>query len=136
MLQANVLGSFGFDFLMTWDFYVPVVVFAIAFVLLVLIVNRAGWGAYVFGSLLVAAVVYFGTIGIEILLNWLIWQQADTFAAFAASSFHIVAGILALEVTIWFGWIIARRGRKLAARNREARAAFDAQLAEFHAGTH
>ncbi len=131
LLQATLLGQTGFDFAATWDFYVPIGVFAIAFILLVVVVNRAGWGAYVFGSLIVGAVVFVGTIGIELLLNWLIWHQVDSFAVFAASSFHIVAAVLAREVAVWFGWIIARRGKRVTARNRQARAAFDEQLAEF-----
>jgi len=136
LLQATLLGDTGFDFLMTWDFYVPVIVFAIAFVLLVLVVNRGGWGAYVFGSLIVGAVVFFGTIGIELLLNWLIWQQVDSFAMFAASAFHIVAAILAREVAVWFGWFIASRGKKVTAKNVAARRVFDEQLAEFQAGNY
>ena len=37
-------------------------------VLLVLVVNRGGWAAHVFGSLLVGLAVYFGTAGIAALL--------------------------------------------------------------------
>ena len=32
-------------------------------VLIVLIVNNAGWWTYIFTSLVVAAIVYFGTLG-------------------------------------------------------------------------
>src|SRR5690606_37116804 len=120
----------------TWDFYIPIIVFAIALIVLVVIVNRAGGGAYVLGSLFVGAAVYFGTIGIDILVNWLVWQVQDSFAVFLASAFHIVAAILAREVAVWFGWIIARRGKKVAARNAVARAEFDAKLAEFRAGAY
>lgn len=136
VLQYATTGATGVTFLATWDFYIPVAVFAIAFIVLVLIVNRAGWGSYVFGSLFVGAAVYFGTIGIDLLINWLVWQVQDSFVVFLASPFFIIAAVLAREVAVWFGWIIARRGRKVAARNAAARAEFDATLAEFRAGAY
>ena len=129
-------GSTGVGFLATWDFYIPIAVYALAAILLVLIVNRGGWGVHVFGSLFVGAAVYFGTIGIDILVNWLVWQVQSDFAAFLASPFHIVAAVLAREVAVWFGWFVARRGRKVAERNALARADFDVRLAEFQAGNY
>jgi hypothetical protein len=50
-------------------FWVPVLVFVLAFVLEVVIVNRGGWAAHVFGSLLLAFVVYFGSIGLLLLVG-------------------------------------------------------------------
>lgn len=136
LIQYATTGATGVGYLATWDFYIPIAVFAIAFVLLVLLVNRAGWGAHVLGSLVVGAVVYFGTIGIDLLVNWLVWQVQDGIGPFLMSPFHIVAAVLAREVALWFGWIIARRGKKIAARNAAARADFDARLADFHAGVY
>lgn len=136
VIQYSTTGLTGVAFLATWDFYIPVVVFVIALIVLVVIVNRAGWGAYVLGSLFVGAAVYFGTIGIDLLVNWLVWHVQDSFALFLASAFHIVAAVLAREVAVWFGWIIARRGKKVAARNAVARAQFDTKLAEFRAGSY
>jgi len=136
LIQYGTTGATGVGYLATWDFYIPIAVFAIAFILLVLLVNRAGWGAHVLGSLVVGAVVYFGTIGIDLLVNWLVWQVQDGIGAFLLSPFHIVAAVLAREVALWFGWIIARRGKKIAARNAAARADFDARLADFHAGVY
>jgi len=136
ILQYASSGRTDAAFLGTWDFYIPVAVFAIAFVLLVLIVNRAGWGAHVFGSLLVGAAVFFGTIGLDLLVNWLGWQVRGDFVAFLTSGFHILAAILAREVAVWFGAIIAARGRRVTERNAILRAEFDAKLAEFHAGNY
>lgn len=133
LLQYAAVGVSGVDFLGTWDFYIPIALFFAGFVLLVLVVNRAGWGAHVFGSLFVGAIVYFGTIGIDLLVNWLVWKQAGDFAAFAASGFHIVAALLARELVVWFGWMIARHGRKVTTRNQAARAAFEQEFAEFTA---
>jgi hypothetical protein len=129
-------GATDVGFLATWDFYVPIAVYALAAILLVLIVNRGSWGVHVFGSLFVGAAVYFGTIGIDILVNWLVWQVQSDFVAFLASPFHIVAAVLAREVAVWFGWFVARRGRKVAERNALARADFDLRLAEFQAGNY
>ena len=121
VLQWATTGATGVEFLALWDFYIPVLVFAVALILLVLLVNRAGWGAYVFGSLFVGAAVYLGSIGIILLLNWLLFQEQSSFALFLASAFYIVAAVLAREVAVWFGWIIARRGRRVTARNAVAR---------------
>ena len=129
-------GATDIAFLASWDFYIPVAVFVVALIVVVLLVNRAGWGAHVFGSLCVGAAVYFGSIGIILLVNWLIWQVAPNFAEFAAAPFYIIAAILAREVALWFGLIIARRGKKVTARNAVARAEFDAKLAEFRAGAY
>lgn len=136
LVQLATSGSTSVGFLATWDFYVPIGVFAIASVLLTLIVNRGPWAAHVVGSLFVGALVFFGSIGIAIMVNWLVWQLPDNLPLFLASPFYIVAAILAREVAVWFGWLIARRGKRLTARNAAARADFDARLAEFHAGAY
>jgi len=133
LIEYATLGTADLGFLGNWDWYIPVVVLAILFILLVLIVNRAGWGAYVFGSLIVGAGVYAGSIGLVILIDWLVFQQAGAFDEFAANGFYIVAAVLAREAVVWFGWFIALRGKRVTARNRERRAAFDQELAEFHA---
>lgn len=115
-------------------FYVPVIVFFLAFALLIAIVNRAGWWAYVLGGFLVAVAVYFSYIGAALLT-----VQAWTLTAADAGRFvatqwlnpgAIAAAVIAREVPIWFGSWIARNGRKVAARNAEARAEYDRQIAE------
>jgi len=136
IIQYATTGATGVPFLGIWDFYIPIIVFAIALIVVVVVVNRAGWGAYVLGSLFVGAAVYFGTIGIYLLFNWIIFKQVDYFDTFAGEVFLIVGAVLAREVAVWFGWIIARRGKKVAARNAAARAEFDAKLAEFRAGAY
>jgi len=136
IMQYVTTGATGVPFLAIWDFYIPIIVFAVALIIVVVIVNRAGWGAYVLGSLFVGAAVYFGTIGIYLLFNWIIFKQVDYFDTFAGEAFLIIGAILAREVAVWFGWIIARRGKKVAARNAAARAEFDTKLAEFRAGAY
>lgn len=113
-------------------FIVPLIVFVVAFALLVLLTNRAGWWAYVLGSFLVAVVVYFGSIGVVLLTGNVFGMTADaataTFWSLAASPSIIIAAVLAREVTIWFGAAIAARGRKVKERNLEARAAYEREL--------
>lgn len=110
-------------FIQNAAFWVPVLIFLVAFVLLVLIVNRAGWAAHVFGSLVVALVVYFGSIGILLLLGQIVGAasggEAVTYAGIASQPFVIIAALVAREVSIWTGLAIAARGRRVKARNVE-----------------
>ena len=113
--------------------FFPVLFFAIGLVLLVLIVNRAGWWSYVIGSVVVALVVYFGTAGALALANGIVLETPEgagrLFGALLANPPLIIAAILAREVAVWAGAIIGSRGRKVTARNVEARATFEAEQA-------
>ncbi|WP_120339345.1 hypothetical protein [Cryobacterium soli] len=122
------------DFLVLPVFYVPVIFFFLAFALLVAVLNRAGWWAYVLGGFLVAVVVYFSYIG-----GALLAVQAWTLTPAEAGRFvttqwlnpgAIAAAIVAREVPIWFGAWIARRGRSVTAKNAAAKAEYERQLAE------
>jgi hypothetical protein len=134
LLGLLLTGSVAVGFLADARFYIPALFFLIAFVLLVLITNRANWGAYIVGSLIVGIIVYFGTIGLGLLGSGIITNTPDEAAArFAASlrdPFIIGAALLAREVTMWTGILISRRGRRLKVRNAEAREAYDLELAE------
>ncbi|RZU64118.1 hypothetical protein EV379_0412 [Microterricola gilva] len=115
-------------------FYIPVIFFFGAFALLVAIVNRGGWWAYVLGGFAVAVIVYFSFIGGS-LLTVNAWEMTPSQAAqFIAGQWlnpvAIIAAIAAREVPIWFGAWIAARGRKVTARNIEARREYDRVLAE------
>ncbi|WEO76792.1 hypothetical protein BJQ94_15740 [Cryobacterium sp. SO2] len=122
------------DFLVLPVFYLPVIFFFLAFALMVSVINRAGWWAYVLGGFLVAVVVYFSYIG-----GALLAVQAWTLTATEAARFistqwlnpgAIAAAIVAREVPIWFGAWIARRGRAVTAKNVAARQEYERQLAE------
>lgn len=122
------------EFIVRPVFYIPVIFFFLAFAALVAIVNRAGWWAYVLGGFLVAVVVYFSYIG-GALLTVQAWNLTPSEAGrFVATQWlnpgALAAGILAREVPIWFGAWIARNGRKVTARNAEARKEYDRQIAE------
>ena len=121
--NGQTVGAAFTGFIQNAAFWVPVLVFLVAFVLLVLVVNRAGWAAHVFGSLLVGIAVYFGSIGILLLLGVVIGAADDealgSFGALATSPIIIIAALVAREVSIWIGLAISARGRRVKARNLE-----------------
>ncbi|MGO4691327.1 hypothetical protein [Glaciibacter sp. 2TAF33] len=122
------------EFLVRPVFYIPVIFFFLAFALLIALVNRGGWWAYVLFAFLVAVVVYFSYIG-GALLTQAAWnftpEEAGRFvASLWLNPAAIAAAVLAREVPIWFGAWIARRGRKVTVRNTEARAEYERQIAE------
>lgn len=89
------------SFLTTTGFYAPTVMFAVGFILLVLIVNRAGWAAHVLGSIFVGLVVFFGGTGLLLLLNISSIPSNEVSEAFTRTLFSpelIIAGLLAREV--------------------------------------
>lgn len=116
-------------FVLSAVYWVPILVFALAFILLVVVVNRGGWAAHVFGSLLLAFVVYFASIGLLLLVGR-IAGTPSTFERVALAPQIIAAAVVAREVAIWFGLAVAARGRRVTARNLEARAAYDKALAD------
>jgi hypothetical protein len=123
-LTGSKLG-FG-DFITDAIFWIPVLFFTIGFVLVVVLLNRAAWWVHVLGSLLVAVITYFGTIGMLLLVTG-IAGSSPGFTATALSPFVIAATIVAREVSIWTGLLISRRGTRVKERNRAEREAFDAE---------
>jgi len=127
------------DFIVLPIFYVPAIFFFLAFVLLIAIVNRGGWWAYVLFGFLVAVVVYFSYIGAA-LLSVQAWNfTPDEALRFISQQWlnpgAIVAAVVAREVPIWAGAWIARRGRSVTARNAAAKAEYDRVLADGPQGT-
>ena len=132
----SVVGNLT-AFLTSPVFYVPAIFFAVAFVLVVLLANRANWWAYIIGSLFVAAVVYFGTIGVGLLIsNVVVMTPAEAAAEFARSAsnpFVIAGALVAREVAMWSGAAIAARGRRMKVRNRSSREEYERAAAEHRA---
>jgi hypothetical protein len=123
---------FDFSFISTLDFYAPVIMFAVGFVILVLIVNRAGWAAHVIGSIFVGLVVFFGGTGLVLLfhVNQIPSNQvSQAFNGVLFSSALIIAALLGREVALWMGFAVAARGRKVKARNVDARVLYDQEIA-------
>jgi hypothetical protein len=134
IVYSSLRGTVSLGFLGQTAFYVPALFFFIGFVALVLLLNRAGWWTYVIGSILVALVVYFGTIGALLLGSNIILQTpevaAEQFRQGLSNPFTIAAALVAREIAIWAGAIVASRGRKVKARNIEAKAAFERERAQ------
>ena len=112
-------------------FWIPIMMFALGFIVVTVILNRAGWWAHVIGSLLVAVFVYFSTIGLLVLVAGLTHDKANSlFATWAINPLMIAAALVAREVSIWIGLAIAARGRRVRARNAETRAEWDREQDE------
>jgi hypothetical protein len=112
-------GATFAEFILSPEFLIPVPIFLVAFLLLVLLVNRGGWAAHVFGSLLVGLAVYFGTAGVAALLFMVSGSDVPSFGNLLSQPFIIIAALVAREVSIWIGLAIAARGRRVKARNLE-----------------
>jgi hypothetical protein len=127
-------GRFAFSFLGDARFYIPVLFFIIGFVLVVLVLNRANWWAYILGSFVLAVFVYFGTVGVGLLGQGIISHTpAEASAMYGVAlrdPFVIVSALLAREVSLWAAAAIASRGRRVKVRNVEARAAYEQELAD------
>jgi hypothetical protein len=134
IVYSSLRGGASLGFLGQTAFYVPALFFFIGFVALVLLLNRAGWWTYVIGSIVVALFVYFGTIGALLLGSNIILQTpevaAEQFRQGLVNPFTIAAALVAREIVIWAGAIVASRGRKVKARNVEAKAAFEREQAQ------
>ena len=115
-------------------FYIPVLFFLVGSIVLALVLNRAGWWTYVIGSVIVALFVYFGSIATILILGGVVLdtpeQAAERFRVNAVAPFLIAAALVAREVMLWAGAIIASRGRKLKVRNAEALETFQREQAQ------
>jgi hypothetical protein len=134
IVWASITGGADLGFVGSPNFYIPVAFFAAAMLLLVLVLNRAGWWSWVLGSIVVALVVYFGSAGVLILLRGAVLETAaaagELYFEALLNPLVIIASLVAREVAIWAGVVISWRGRKVTARNVEARAAYDREQAE------
>ena len=132
-IQAVEIGVFRFDFFGSLDFYTPIAFFFVGFVIVVLLANRASWWSFVVGSLFVALFVYFASVGAGLLANNVFGltptNAARLFSAALLNPFVIAAAIIARETSMWMGALISARGRKVKARNIEARETFDRESA-------
>jgi hypothetical protein len=116
------------DVLVRAPFWIPVLFFFIGMVLLVSVVNRGGWWAYVLGGFVVAAIVYGSYIGgllIEQAANISPSEVGGVVQRALLSPAAVVSFVIAREVPIWFGAWAASRGRKVKERNAEARREYE-----------
>ncbi|WAB84831.1 hypothetical protein OVN20_04495 [Microcella daejeonensis] len=135
---GGIVAAEAIDFFLTPSYYLPIVAFALFYVLLALIVNRAGWWAHVLGAFIVAVLVYATFIASSLLTANAVGAPADLVAPFIAQQLTNpigwAAAIAAREVPVWVGGLVAKRGRTVKSRNVEAREAYERELAESRAG--
>ncbi len=116
----------------TW-FVLPIIGFYLGFLLLAAVVNRGGWPGYVIGGFGVGLIAWLTLLG-GALINqaWLLRpaEVSGFLADTVLSPQAIIVFIVAREVTIWVGAIVARRGAKVTIRNTEAKADYERRLAE------
>ena len=114
--------------------WAPVLAFFIGMVVLIQLLNRARWWAYILGGLFVAIFVYFVYIGASLVEGQYWTRNPNEFAILLRSTwvnpFAVLAGVIAREISIWTGAWLAARGRKLKARNAEAQADYEQQVAD------
>lgn len=131
-LMVNGLGAFLA--LADPTFYFPALFFFIGTVLVSLVLNRAGWWSHIIGSVVVGVIVWFGSAALVLvsagMLSMNQTEANDVYFASLFSPLSIISALLAREVAVWTGAILARRGRSLKVRNAEARAAFEREQAE------
>ena len=124
----------GFEFLTEPTFYFPALFFFIGLVLVTLVLNRAGWWSHIIGSVIVGAITWFGSASLVLVAEGMTsmnqTEANETFYAALFSPILIIAALLAREVAIWTGAILARRGRSLKVRNAEAQEAYEREQAE------
>ncbi|MHA7985443.1 hypothetical protein ACX9R5_06510 [Rathayibacter sp. CAU 1779] len=130
---TNVAMSLWERYLQTAGFWTPVVVFFLAFVLLIVIVNRGRWWAYILGSFFVGVIVYFGYLG-GALLTVQAWKLTPEGASQFIGTLWInpltfASAVVAREAALWFGGWVSIRGRRVREANLEARRQHEERLA-------
>jgi flagellar biosynthesis GTPase FlhF len=132
--NPDAFGDVFGRYLMSPVFYVPTIAFLVFFVLLALLVNRGKWWAFVLGGLPVAILVYAAYVGTRLLQGGVMdlapSEQALLLQRTVTFPDGILAGFLARELVTWLGAGISARGRRVKAKNVEARAEYDRKLAE------
>lgn len=132
--------------LTSWAFIAATAAFFIGLVIVVLVVGRAGWWAYVLGGFFVALLVWAATVvGLRLVLDSSftvqgpLWQQpvgdpgwnpVELVRSLGFSVPALAAALVAREATVWFGAWIGSRGRRVTARNRAAIEEYEAALEE------
>ncbi|OUE10157.1 hypothetical protein CMsap09_14515 [Clavibacter michiganensis] len=132
--NPDAFGDVFGRYLLSPVFYVPTIAFLVFFVLLALLVNRGKWWAFVLGGLPVALLVYAAYIGTRLLQGGVMdlapSEQALLLQRTVTFPDGILAAFLARELVTWLGAGISARGRRVKAKNVEARAEYDRKLAE------
>lgn len=131
-VTSSNIGDESVHALTSWWFWVPVVVFFLAFWLLGAIINRGRWGHWVIFGLLVGAASYGGHI-LGQLFQAPFWsltasQGEELVRGQVLAPLAIVAFVVGRELTIWFGAWVAARGKRVSELNREAQREYERTL--------
>ncbi len=126
------LGTSVLAALSHWGFWIPVIVFFVAFWILGSIINRGGWGHWVVWGLLVGVASYGGYL-LGQLFEAPFWQltarEGVTLLQTAAlAPLAIVSFVLGRELTIWFGAWVSARGRRITELNEAAQREYERTL--------
>ncbi|MCI1019173.1 ABC transporter [Microbacterium sp. C5A9] len=118
--------------LVTWGYWVPVVVFFLGFWLLGAFINRGRWGLWVVFGIIVGAIAYGGHI-LGQLFQAPFWQLSasegnELVGSQLLAPLAIAAFIFARELTIWFGAWVARSGARKTELNAEAQREYERTL--------
>jgi flagellar biosynthesis GTPase FlhF len=124
--NPDAFGEVFGRYLLSPVFYVPTIAFLVLFVLLALLVNRGKWWAFVLGGLPVAILVYAAYVGTRLLQGGVM----DLAPSEQALLLQRTVTFPDRELVTWLGAGISARGRRVKARNVEARAEYDRKLAE------
>jgi hypothetical protein len=113
-------------------FWVPVVVFYLAFWLLGAVLNRGRWAHWVIWGVLVGVASYGGYL-LGALFQAPFWeltvrQGRELIEGQLFSPFAILAFVLGRELTIWFGAWVAKRGKRVTELNNEAQREYERTL--------
>jgi len=127
-------GAAELRFLYSADLAVPVLFFLAGVLVIALILNRAGWWAWILTSLLLGLFVYAGTILVYLLVaNVTVLDgpaAAELLGDALINPLFITAGVVAREVALWAGALVGFRGRRTKTRNADARDRFEREQAE------
>ena len=123
---------------LNWGFAAAALGFFVGLAVLVLVVGRAGWWAYVLGGLLVAIVTWGAALlGYALAARFggetVSLQPLSLLTEYGLFIPVLAAGIVGREVAVWFGAWIGARGRKMKRVNAEAIAEYETALAEVQA---
>lgn len=131
-ITGENIGEAALAPLMTWGYWVPVVVFFLGFWLLGAFINRGRWGLWVVFGILVGLFAYGGHI-LGALFEAPFWLLTATEGNELVGSqlFHplaIAAFVFGRELTIWFGAWVARSGARKTELNAEAQREYERTL--------
>ncbi|HLP23403.1 MAG TPA: hypothetical protein VK139_05115 [Microbacteriaceae bacterium] len=105
-------------------FWGTTVVFTVAYLAFVLLINRGPAWVHAVFSWLIGAFTYASVIGFTLIVveAWTMSsaEVSELLRQSWLSPYAIVAGLIAREIPVWLGTWIARRGRLVLARNEQA----------------